>query len=420
MLVNALLWLFSILIALSLHALGLLLFDPVQPNPPSPNAFSEEIVVMLGEGAGGAIESMRPPPQPDSLTGLEAPAENVVDPAASGATEPDIEAPRVEDTISASLERDFVEPEAVEQSDAVDASLPPKMPHIQVAGVDVDAPSLSAKIPEAADTVAKVDQPVPVTAAAERSEVVATPQVVSPARLVGNIENADSSDILEVEASPATEIKESLVSQPKIDAEQAPFTTASEAADTPVPQPDTSDPEQTLSIEVEEEVAHNTPAAVVFEFETVDATPLSKSPDPNPESATLVSIEEQIARALTLDETQSSGLGIGVIARYAGLLKGRLEASMHYPRAARVAGQEGSVVVRFVIDRNGTVLSILLERASGHAILDREAVEMIERAEPFPAMPGEMAGDVLELRVPIAYRIDDASRTRHIPPINLE
>ncbi len=294
------------------------------------------------------------------------------------------------------------------------------MPHIQVAGVDVDAPSLSAKIPEAADTVAKVDQPVPVTAAAERSEVVATPQVVSPARLVGNIENADSSDILEVEVSPAKEIKESLVSQPKIDAEQAPFATASEAADTPVPQPDTSDPEQTLSIEVEEEVAHNTPAAVVFEFETVDATPLSKSPDPNPESATLVSIEEQIARALTLDETQSSGLGIGVIARYAGLLKGRLEASMHYPRAARVAGQEGSVVVRFVIDRNGTVLSILLERASGHAILDREAVEMIERAEPFPDMPGEMAGDVLELRVPIAYRIDDASRTRYIPPINLE
>ena len=175
-----------------------------------------------------------------------------------------------------------------------------------------------------------------------------------------------------------------------------------------------------VSPEVEEEITESSLAAVVFEFETVEAAPVTQTRDPDPNAATLVSIEEQIARALTLDESQSSGLGMGVVARYAGFLKGSLEESMHYPRAARLAGQQGSVVVRFVIDRNGAVLSIVLEKPSGHAILDREAVEMIERAEPFPTMPGEMSGEVLELRVPIAYKIDDISRTLDIPPIELD
>ena len=72
----------------------------------------------------------------------------------------------------------------------------------------------------------------------------------------------------------------------------------------------------------------------------------------------------------------------------------------------------------FMPDR-ATSIEALLPR-SGHAILDREAVEMIERAEPFPVMPGEMSGEVLELRVPVAYKIDEDSRTRDIPPIYLD
>ena len=42
--------------------------------------------------------------------------------------------------------------------------------------------------------------------------------------------------------------------------------------------------------------------------------------------------------------------------------------------------------------------------------MDPLRVETIEEAE----------GEVLELRVPIAYKIDEATRTREIPPINLD
>ena len=93
---------------------------------------------------------------------------------------------------------------------------------------------------------------------------------------------------------------------------------------------------------------------------------------------------------------------------------------MHYPRAARLAGQEGRAIVRFVIDRSGKVLSIRLEQGSGHNVLDREAVEMIERADPFPVMPAEMIASELELRVPIVFEIHDESLIRQIPPIYLE
>jgi len=123
---------------------------------------------------------------------------------------------------------------------------------------------------------------------------------------------------------------------------------------------------------------------------------------------------------IDLETLQDAGDGTGVAARYAGALKGWLTANMHYPRAARLEGQEGEVVVRFVIDRAGWVQSIVLEASSGHPLLDREAREMVERGEPFPGMPGDMPGDRLEIRVPVSFDVREETRVKEMPPIFLE
>jgi protein TonB len=61
--------------------------------------------------------------------------------------------------------------------------------------------------------------------------------------------------------------------------------------------------------------------------------------------------------------------------------------------------------VRFILDRAGIVLRSAIERGSGHVLLDEEALALIERAQPLPAPPAEIAQDKLELVVPLQFRL---------------
>lgn len=74
-----------------------------------------------------------------------------------------------------------------------------------------------------------------------------------------------------------------------------------------------------------------------------------------------------------------------------------------YPSGARVRRQQGVPYVRFVMDRNGQVLSSRLERSSGFRFLDTEATSLPKRAQPLPKPPEEVKGDTIELVVPIEF-----------------
>jgi protein TonB len=88
---------------------------------------------------------------------------------------------------------------------------------------------------------------------------------------------------------------------------------------------------------------------------------------------------------------------------WAGLVLGRLEQFRQYPVAARAKRQEGVCYVRFTIDRKGHVLASSLDRTSGHASLDREAVALVRRADPLPAPPAEIDGETVTLSVPVEF-----------------
>ena len=65
--------------------------------------------------------------------------------------------------------------------------------------------------------------------------------------------------------------------------------------------------------------------------------------------------------------------------------------------------QEGVVSIRFTMDRTGHVLSYELAKTSGSEALDREAQELLKRAEPLPAIPAAFARDTLDLVVPVEF-----------------
>jgi len=81
-------------------------------------------------------------------------------------------------------------------------------------------------------------------------------------------------------------------------------------------------------------------------------------------------------------------------------IKEDIEKKMTYPRLARKMGWEGKVVVSFVIREDGTVTNIRILKSSGFTLLDKNAVESIKKAVPFPNPPVRA-----ELVVPISYRL---------------
>ena len=94
----------------------------------------------------------------------------------------------------------------------------------------------------------------------------------------------------------------------------------------------------------------------------------------------------------------------GPSAAYLAELRAWLERHKRYPPRARQRGVEGVAVVRFRIDSEGRVLESTLQSRSGDRDLDREALRMLKRAEPFP-VPPDFSQPSLQVSVPVASRL---------------
>lgn len=106
----------------------------------------------------------------------------------------------------------------------------------------------------------------------------------------------------------------------------------------------------------------------------------------------------------TNSTSASAGGGMpGSSADYLALVQAWLERHKEYPRRAQLRRIEGTAVLRFVMDREGKLVSYRLERGSGHSVLDEAVREMIERASPFPPLPPEIQQANLELVVPVSF-----------------
>jgi periplasmic protein TonB len=92
-------------------------------------------------------------------------------------------------------------------------------------------------------------------------------------------------------------------------------------------------------------------------------------------------------------------------ANWQGTLLAHLEQHKKYPRLARKRREEGTAYLRFRMDRGGQVLSFALERSAGYEALDEEVLEMIERAQPLPALPPEVPEPELEIVVPVQFML---------------
>ena len=96
---------------------------------------------------------------------------------------------------------------------------------------------------------------------------------------------------------------------------------------------------------------------------------------------------------------------VEVSASFRDALAAYLARYKRYPHAAQTKGEEGTVLVRFVLDRSGEVSDTRIVQSSGHALLDTEVLSLLRRAAPLPAMPSSMAASRIEIVVPVAFQL---------------
>ncbi len=76
-----------------------------------------------------------------------------------------------------------------------------------------------------------------------------------------------------------------------------------------------------------------------------------------------------------------------------------------YPKLAAQRGWQGEVTLRVVVDGAGQLVEVSVQQGSGYDALDREAMEMVRRAAPFPLATG-MKKEDLTITLPVQFRLE--------------
>lgn len=94
--------------------------------------------------------------------------------------------------------------------------------------------------------------------------------------------------------------------------------------------------------------------------------------------------------------------------RWRDAVRLHIDRRKRYPRQAQRMRQEGVPVVHFKLDSKGNVIHADLEKGSGVASLDTEAVMLVKRAQPLPTPPAALVakgGGIVNVSLPIEFSL---------------
>ena len=154
-------------------------------------------------------------------------------------------------------------------------------------------------------------------------------------------------------------------------------------------------------------VNHHPPVPQTRPKATVRALPKKPSPVPVKPPAEVAAVEPNSSPAPQADATKNTGTSMpqtssgsatlpktstagtttntGEEYRHANFaaIRDSILANLHYPMIARRQGWCGKVDVAFLIKPDGHIGELRIEKSSGYAVLDEQALEAIRRSAPF-------------------------------------
>ncbi|AYF43616.1 TonB protein, C-terminal domain protein [Halobacteriovorax sp. BALOs_7] len=92
-------------------------------------------------------------------------------------------------------------------------------------------------------------------------------------------------------------------------------------------------------------------------------------------------------------------------ARYLKRVRDEILARKRYPKIAKMLKKQGVVDIYFEVSYPKNLSNIRIKKGSGHAILDKSALETIEDLNELPEMPDFLKSEVLKIAIPIKYEL---------------
>ena len=91
---------------------------------------------------------------------------------------------------------------------------------------------------------------------------------------------------------------------------------------------------------------------------------------------------------------------------YSNSLWGAISKHKKYPKIAQMRGWQGEVIVELQLDGNGKIKSKKIAQSSGYEVLDKQALEMVEKALPFPIPPETLRSNNFTITVPVPFKLE--------------
>jgi protein TonB len=83
----------------------------------------------------------------------------------------------------------------------------------------------------------------------------------------------------------------------------------------------------------------------------------------------------------------------------------RVRQFFYYPAAALAVRRTGLTMVHFEVGRNGQIETLRISKSSGDEELDKAAIDIMQKAQPLPAIPDRMHTDRVDGEMPINFGV---------------
>ena len=118
-----------------------------------------------------------------------------------------------------------------------------------------------------------------------------------------------------------------------------------------------------------------------------------------------ISESVEVTESAQINEQIPTSPNPQVVSNYSNLLRAHIAKHKKYPRIAQRRKMQGEVVIEIQIKGDGSLISKNIQKSSGHKVLDKEGMNMMEKSKPFPAPPEAMKDSVTTVLVPIAFNL---------------
>ena len=195
---------------------------------------------------------------------------------------------------------------------------------------------------------------------------------------------------------------------------------ATGVAEPSLPQLTTPSPPTAHTIQPAEPIRHKTVAPIASAAESgvrPDEMPMAVSTSTNPETE-LSSAQSAILEQTTQTDQGPAQIQVAAISSapsnaptkrdygwLSEVILRRVEELKRYPASARADRAEGKVVVKAVIDENGSISEVGVFQSSGYPTLDEAAIQTMRQAAPLH-LPHPLGQSRMTIKIPMNYRLD--------------